>query len=149
MKKQFVKRVLSCMLATFVFATCFVSPVFAKEKVKVSDINYTVDMDGATNFYLYNKDTIGSKVGTEYYLTYTVESIEAEEFFQQGLLGSNNPATMWPYEKSEQGGGLLKYNLGNELLVEGNTYFYKFVVTEEGYSYEVGYSNDKTGKNNY
>lgn len=149
MKKQFVKRVMSCMLATIVFATCLVTPVFAKQKVKVSDTNYTVDMDGASNLYLYNKDTIGSEVGTEYYLTYTVESIEAKEFFQQGLLGSNNPAATWPYEKSEQGGGLLKYNLGNELLVEGNTYFYKFVVTKDGYSYEVGYSNDKTGKNNY
>ena len=149
MKKQLVKRAMSCMLATIMFATCFVTPVFAEQKVKVSDTNYTVEMNGATNFYLYNKDTIGSKVGTEYYLTYTVESMKAEEFFQQGLLGSNNPAAMWPYEKSEQGGGLLKYNLGNQLLVEGNTYFFKFVVTEDGYSYEVGYSNDKTGKNNY
>lgn len=149
MKKQLVKRVMSCMIATIMFTACFAIPVFAEQKVKVSDTNYTVDMDGASNFYLYNKDTIGSEVGTEYYLTYTVESIDAEEFFQQGLLGSNNPSAMWPYEKSEQGGGLLKYNLGNELLVEGNTYFYKFVVTKDGYSYEVGYSNDKTGKNNY
>ncbi len=149
MKKQLVKRVVSCMLATIVFATCFVTPVFAKQKVKVSDENYIVEMDRATNFYLYNKDTIGSEVGTEYYLTYTVESIEAEEFFQQGLLGSNNPAATWPYEKSEQGGGLLKYNLGNKLLVEGNTYFYKFVITKDGYRYEVGYSNDKTGDNDY
>lgn len=149
MKKQLVNRVLSMALAVFVFATCFVVPASAKETVKVSNTDYVVEMDGATNFYLYNKDTIGSKVGTEYYLTYTVESIEAEEFFQQGLLGSNNPGAMWPYQKSEQGGGLLKYNFGNELLVEGNTYFYKFVVTEDGYSYEVGYSNDKNGKNNY
>ena len=149
MKKQHVNRVLSLVLTVFVFATCFVTPVFAKQTVKVSDTDYVVEMDGATNFFLYNKDTIGSAVGTEYYLTYTVESIEAEEFFQQGLLGSNNPAATWPYEKSEQGGGLLKYNLGNELLIEGNTYFYKFVVTKDGYRYEVGYSNDKNGKNNY
>jgi len=149
MKKQLVKRGMSCMLATIVFATCFVTPVFAKQKVKVSDTNYTVEMDGATNFYLYNKETIGSEVGTEYYLTYTVESVEAEEFFQQGLLGSNNPTAMWPFLKSEQGGGLLKLTYENKLLVEGNTYFYKFVITKDGYNYEVGYANDKTGKNNY
>ena len=50
MKKQLVKRVMSCMIATIMFTACFAIPVFAEQKVKVSDTNYTVDMDGASNF---------------------------------------------------------------------------------------------------
>lgn len=149
MKKRFVKRVTSCIVAVMMFGMCFTQIVVAKNDVKVSTTDYIVEMNNSTNFFLYNRESIGSKVGTEYYLTYTVESIEAEEYFLEGILGSNIPTAMWPYVKNNEGGGLLKYNMGNGLLVEGNTYFYKFVITEDGYEYEVGWANDENGKSEY
>ncbi|MBO5347468.1 MAG: InlB B-repeat-containing protein, partial [Lachnospiraceae bacterium] len=87
--------------------------------------------------FLCNKQTAGNAVGTEYFLTYTVESATSSGS-QNGFLGTSAPETQFPYT---EGNGLLYYQQRKsdsetpELLMEGYTYFIKFTVTDSGYRY--------------
>lgn len=115
--------------------------VYAEEKqnVKVSDVAYGVQISGA-KAYLCNEKAIDAEVGTEMFLTYTVDTEGDATAIQHGVIGTEQPTAAYPYED----GGLLYFNNGNTelLLKKGYTYFMKFVVTENGYEYIVGYAKD-------
>ncbi len=107
------------------------------EAVTVSKQEYEVFYTGRHSSFLCNKETVGNTVGTEYFLTYTVESVTSSGS-QNGFLGTNAPELQFPYT---EGSGLLYYQQRKseketpELLMEGYTYFVKFTVTESGYRY--------------
>ena len=66
--------------------------VNAKEwDVKISNVDYAVELQNTRFVYICNQETIGSKVGTEYYMTYTVEGMELDEVEHQGVCGSSVP----------------------------------------------------------
>ena len=111
--------------------------------VKVSDVDYCAELNESKAFFMGNQKSVGTKVGTEYYMTYTVESAKAEKWVQNGIIGTNNLDSVYAYQKTEDGkGGLYKYNAGNSLFVEGRTYFLKFTITEDGYDYKVAWAKD-------
>lgn len=138
------KRVLGGLMAIllFVIGVCPLG-VQAEEdiwNVKVSDVDYSVELNNTDIVYICNRDSIGSKVGTEYYMTYTVESMAIGESRHQGVVGTNSPTSWFPYAVNEEEGGVYHWDVQNKLLVEGHTYFLKFVITEEGYNYRIGWA---------
>lgn len=97
------------------------------EGVKISNEDYTVTYEKAKDILLSNKKSIGSAIGTEVYLTYTVESVEQCEAKIQGIAGTAKPQSSYPYVK-----GQMEFDTNQPLLKEGYTYFYKMKVTEAG-----------------
>lgn len=155
MKRKQAKKILSIMIAVIMFVCSYTGSVRAENSVKHSETNYYVEMDESWDLFIYNKRSIGSRVGTEYYLTYTVESLDTQntQFNNQGIIGTNTPVSPYPYVTTEEGkGGLYKLTKANRLLVEGNTYFFKFKVTEDGYDYTAGWAKDdgtEAGRSKY
>lgn len=146
MKKALVKRWLSCVVACIVLVGCFSGTVEAKEwDVVRGETDYYVNLENSSNVFVCNKGTIGSKVGTEYYMTYSVESIQAKSFDVNGIIGTNQPRARYPYVASEdgKGGGILNFQQGDDLLKEGTTYFIKFTITEDGYTYSMSWAKDE------
>lgn len=140
MKKVFAKRIISFAMAVTVLTACFCSGVQAKEwDVIRGETDYSVEMKDSSNVFICNRGTISDKVGTEYYMTYTVESMEAESFDANGILGTDQPTSRFPYVDSEDKsrGGLLYYSDTEHLLEKGYTYFFKFTITKDGYDYRV------------
>ena len=92
MKRKQMKKSVSLVLATLILLCSFTGTVIAKNDVKYSETNYYVEMNDSSDLFIYNKRSIGSKVGTEYYMTYTVESLDTEktQFNNQGIIGTNN-----------------------------------------------------------
>jgi uncharacterized repeat protein (TIGR02543 family) len=145
MRNRLIKRGFALIIALFTLVSCFAGTAKAQEwDVKRGDTDYYVELNESTNVFICNKGRISSKVGTEYYMTYTVESIEAETFSANGIMGTNQPGVRYPYLDSEDGkkGGLLYYHDTNYMLIEGNTYFVKFTITEDGYKYRLGWAKD-------
>lgn len=144
------KRVLSGLMAIllFVIGVCPLG-VQAEEdiwNVKISDVDYSVELNNTNIVYICNKDSIGSKVGTEYYMTYTVESMTIGKSEHQGVVGTNSPTSWFPYDVNEEEGGIYYWDAQNKLLVEGHTYFLKFVVTEDGYDYRIGWAEGEQSR---
>lgn len=148
MKTKVVMRVISTMLTIMLVGLAFTKTADAKWNVKPSKENYVVEMKDAFDVFLINKETVGSQVGTEYYVTYTVESAEIGKVRQQGVIGTSVPSSRYPYVSDGLGGGgIYTYGLQNKLLIEGNTYFLKFTITEDGYKYRVAWA--KEGESTY
>lgn len=119
------------------------------ENVKVSSQDYEVYYTGGKqSSFLCNKKTAGNAVGTEYYLTYTVESVKSSGK-QNGVLGTCAPDTRFPYT---DGNGALYYQQRKAdtdeapLLLEGYTYFIKFTVTKSGYRYLASRAKNDTSE---
>lgn len=147
MKKELMKRIVSCVLVCMMLVASYSGTALAEWDVKPSTVDYYVELNDASDVFIGNKETLGSKVGTEYYMTYTVESMEVEEHRQQGVIGTNVPKQQYPYVLNETGGGgLYKYDITNKMLVEGNTYFIKFTITEDGFDYRIGWAKDDVSK---
>lgn len=146
MKKTFVKRWLAYAVACIVLGGCFSGTAQAKDwDVVRGETDYYVNLENSSNVFVCNKGTVGSQVGTEYYMTYTVESIQAKSFDVNGIMGTNQPRARYPYVASEdgQGGGILNFQPGDDVLKEGMTYFIKFTITEDGYTYRMSWAKDE------
>lgn len=135
-----MKRIKAFLMA-FIMLSCMVCTIGAgtlqTDAVTISNQEYEVYLIGRHSSFLCNKQTAGNAVGTEYFLTYTVESVTSSGS-QNGFLGTCAPETQFPYI---DGNGLLYYQQRKsdsetpELLMEGYTYFIKFTVTDSGYRY--------------
>lgn len=114
------------------------------EEVKITESEYEVYYPGVNTNFLCNKKSIGSRPGTEYYLTYTVESVK-ECGLQAGLVGTSDPELDYPYT---EGKGLMYYqqepegSKTNPLFLEGYTYLIKYEVTENGFRYTAAKAKD-------
>lgn len=126
------------MVTVIIIAAALPFTAMAEPTVKVSEIEYNVNVGGA-NAYLCNLKPIEGKVGDEMYITYTVKSAvfnKPNKNAQQAVVGTDQSGIMWPYEE----GGLIYYKNGDDenLLKVGFTYFMKFVVTEDGFDFWIG-----------
>lgn len=125
-----------------IFLMCllmFPATVKATEQteVKMSDEAYEVYYSGARDTFICNKTSVGSEPGTEYYMTYTVESYDRGGS-QAGVIGTSEPTAAYPYD---MGKGMMFYKQHteeekqNELLMEGYTYYIKFTALKSGFRY--------------
>lgn len=134
--KKISTFLLVCILLFGVVCTTGAGVIQA-DAVTVSDQEYEVYFTGRHSSFLCNQKSIGNAVGTEYFLTYTVESAESSGL-QNGFLGTSAPETQFPYI---DGNGMMYYQQRKnesetpELLMEGYTYFIKYTVTESGFRY--------------
>ena len=131
--KSIVKRV-GAWLLVFMFSIAVAIPNgIVANAVTPSATEYTVLLNGP-RYFIHNKKTAGSEVGTEYYMTYTVKSAKQVPT-QHGLVGTEDCTRNFPYNPS----GLMRY-IGESqytLLDEGYTYFVKFTVEKGGFLYNV------------
>lgn len=139
MRKRFM-AILSLMLCTVFLGSLFQTPMTANaEEVKISNVDYNVSYNGPKNSLLCNKRSAGSQVGTEVYLTYTVDKVEKCETTQQGVVATGQPTKSYPYTT-----GAMEYVSKKQVLLEeGCTYFYKFAVTEKGFEYTIIKAKDE------
>ena len=134
MRKR-LKVIVSLLLCTiFLAGSMGMTMTTNAEDVKISEIDYKVSYNGASDMFLCNKSSIGSAVGTEVYLTYTVESVGECLATVHGVGATGQPETVYPYDT-----GTMNFTSNPKpvLLQEGYTYFYKFEVTEEGFTYTI------------
>ena len=114
------------------------------EDVQVTKKEYEVYFAGSGDNMLCNKKSVGSKIGAEYFLTYTVEDVESSGK-QNGLIGTSAPDMQYPY--SEESGVLYMQYTDEEdkigpLLQKGYTYLIKYIVTETGFRYTAAKAKD-------
>lgn len=143
-------KLFALVLVCSLLATCIAfTASAAEEKVIPSDEDYSVSFkDLKGGIYISNKTSIGTAVGTEYYMTYTVKSVEHNSTYRQhGVIGTNVPTVAYPYSTPEADkGGLMYYDLRDQMLTEGTTYFLKFTITEDGYDYRVGWGKGEDSR---
>ena len=131
--KNFLRVIFSLALCYVLLATPFMAE--AAEKITPSIKNYGVELRGAKNFYLHNKEAVDLKVGSKFFLTYTVTEIESDGSGQSGVIITRDPKDEFPYRQ-----GKMKYLQKQALLTEGRTYFFRFEMTKEGLVSTVGWA---------
>ncbi len=140
-------RVLAGLLATL-FICANANFMSSAEEVKVTKEKYDAYYGGAGDTFLCNQKSIGSKPGTEYYMTYTVEEYK-NGGSQAGVIGTSDPTQRYPYDK---GNGLMFYkqhaegDKSNELLKEGYTYLIKFTALKSGFRYVASRAKGETSE---
>lgn len=134
MRKRLV-AMMSLLLCAMLFAGIIGMPMTANAKeVKISETDYKVTYNGASDMFLCNKKSIGGGVGTEVWLTYTVAKVKESLATVHGVGATGQPATVYPYST-----GTMNFTSNPKpvLMEEGYTYFYKFSVTKEGFTYNI------------
>lgn len=119
------------MLLALMLTVLYQNPIQC-EAVTPSSTDYHVFLRGS-RFFIHNEKTIGSEIGTEYFMTYTVENAPQNPT-QHGLIGTADVTRNFPYT---DGGFMRLSETETPMLDEGATYFIKFTVAEGGYRYSV------------
>ena len=132
MSKGLVKS-FKTFTAIFVLLFVLVSQQFFMVKAVVpSTVDYLVFLKG-TKMFLHNKELLSPKIGTEYYFTYTVDSV-TEKCQQNGLVLTDDATREFPYTE----GGFMRYQENEvSLLDDGATYFIKITIASGGFRYDV------------
>lgn len=118
------------------------------EAVIPSKTSYHVYLSG-NDVFVRNEKTAGSKIGTEYYMKYTVKDVERLPA-QHGLCGTSDPTLTYAYEK-----GFMRYsNYSAEretenLLLKGATYYIQFKIAEGCFTYKIMREKDGKTENMY
>ena len=147
MKKKRFKRMAALaasilMLAGSVLPVNAAYPFEVKGDVKPSRTDYNIELDHYYNGMISNKTPVEMKEGKYYYMVYTVEKVEENNLWQNGIIATQDP------EKSYST-GTMQYIFTTDLLFEqGCTYFYRFEMTKEGLSYIVAKA-DREGNLSY
>ena len=104
--------------------------VQAEETVKPSNVNYKISFRNASNIFIGNEKKVDWKPGDLYFLTYTVKEVKANENSQSGLITTTDPKETNPYTK-----GSMQYVQDSIFCEEGYTYFFRFEVKKDGWTY--------------
>lgn len=99
----------------------------AKEDIKLSNVEYEVNINDAKRVFIGNDKAVKYEVGKKYFLMYTVNEIQVNETTQSGMIVTTDKEEIFPYTK-----GGMKYDKKPLLLEEGYTYFFRFEITETG-----------------
>ncbi len=132
--KKILKKAGAWALLFMLSFTVFCQGNMEVKAVTPSSTDYNVLLNGS-KIFIYNEKTIGSKIGTEYFMTYTVEDV-TKKSTQQGIIGTDDPTRNFPYTD----GGFMRFFKAKTtpvMLEEGSTYFIKFTVAKGGYQYQV------------
>ena len=147
MKKKCFKRMAALvasilMLAGSVLPANAAYPFEVKGDVKPSKTDYNIELDHYYNGMISNKTPVEMKEGKYYYMVYTVEKVEENNLWQNGIVATQDPSQFY-------GAGTMQYEFTTDKLLEpGCTYFYRFEMTKEGLSYIIAKA-DKNGELSY
>ena len=127
-----IKRYAALIIAVILTVSMFSSQLLTVGAVVPSKVDYRVFLNG-TKIFIHNKKVMSSAIGTEYYFTYTVESV-TKNCKLQGLVTTADASRAFPYTD----GGFMRYqNTDPQMLTEGATYFVKMTVASGGFRYNV------------
>ena len=130
------------MLAGSVLPANAAYPFEVKGDVKPSKTDYNIELDHYYNGMISNKTPVEMKEGKYYYMVYTVEKVEENNLWQNGIVATQDPSQFY-------GAGTMQYEFTTDKLLEpGCTYFYRFEMTKEGLSYIIAKA-DKNGELSY
>lgn len=137
-----VKGLALLLIALLLFGMICPARTAMASEVKISETDYVVSYNNATGVLLSNKKEIGSEIGTEIFLTYTVATVSECSAQQQGIMGTSEPMSRFPYIN-----GVMEYdNDSQQMLREGYTYFCRFEMTEYGIEYDIIAAKDDEEK---
>ncbi len=144
--KKLSALILSVVLLGVLILPWIASPA-AAANVTPSQSSYTVSaQDINSGLFISNRISTDTRVGAEYFMTYTVKSLTVkgqESVHQQGVIGTNVPGVAFPYTTPERGkGGTMNFDRNEALTEVGKTYFIKFTITREGYDYVMGWAKE-------
>ena len=149
MKKKVLKK-LVCFITVSFMLIGNVMPILAAEPFEIigevtpSKTDYHVSLEGVGNGFISNEKPVDMTAGKYYVLTYTVEEVETNDLWQNGIVATQDNSISGPFVK-----GTMHYEFSaDSLLEEGCTYFFRFEMTEDGLSY-VGTKADKDGNLSY
>lgn len=132
MVKIKIQRCITLIIAVILTVSMFSPQFLTANAVVPSEVNYRVFLNG-TKIFIHNKKVLSSVIGTEYYFTYTVESV-AKNCKLQGLVMTSDATREFPYTN----GGFMRYQPTDpQMLTEGATYFVKMTVASGGFRYNV------------
>lgn len=126
------------LIAALVLTSFTMDETLAAEKTVAGKTNYTVVTDEMYGM-LVTKEPVDLTVGSKYFLTYTVESVEKNTLLGLGLLVTKDYTAAGVY--GDNGEGFMKYTDFNQelntLLEPGYTYFVSYEVKEDGFHYRI------------
>ena len=122
--KRVIKSLLCMAMMCVLLSSSF--SVEAAEKITPSKKNYGVEFHDAVDVYLSNKTPVDMKIGSKYFLTYTVTEMTSDLSTQSGVIITQDNSLVFPYMK-----GHMKYRPESALLDKGVTYFYRFEMTKD------------------
>ena len=132
MKKIKFKRFIALIVAVILVVGMLSLQLLTVNAVVPSKVDYRVFLNG-TKIFIHNKKSLSASIGTEYYFTYTVESV-TKDCNLQGLVMTGDAARAFPYID----GGFMRYQPKEpQMLTEGATYFVKMTVASGGFRYNV------------
>ena len=143
MEKSVLKKWGSWLMLLALILTVFCQNPMECMAVTPSSTDYRVFFRG-TRFFIHNEKAFDAKIGTEYFMTYTVESA-SQNPTQHGLIGTADVTRNFPYTD----GGFMRLSNATPMLDEGATYFIRFTVSEGGYRYNVTRAKNDTLENIY
>ena len=116
MKKNYLKRTGAllaclCMLAAGVLPANAAYPFEIKKDVEPSKTDYNIELDHYYNGMISNKKPVEMKAGKYYYLVYTVEKVEENKLWQNGIIATQDPEKFY-------GAGTMQYTFATDLLFE-------------------------------
>lgn len=127
-----IKQCITLIIAVILTVSMFSSQLLTVKAVVPSEVDYRVFLNG-TKIFIHNKKTLSSAIGTEYYFTYTVESL-TKNCNQHGLVLTSDATREFPYTD----GGFMRYQATDvQMLTEGATYFIKMTVASGGFRYNI------------
>lgn len=130
-------------IAVLCMAFVLLTGTVLAEGVVPSREEYTLSFAGVDEVFISNARPIGTEVGQEVYLTYTVDRVRADHgSVQHGVVATDAPEIRYPYIE----GGVICYSEDAPLLQQGYTYFFKFTYTEDGFDYVIAKAKDGTSQ---
>ena len=112
--------------------------------VTPSKTDYAVEFFDAGNTFIGNEKPVELTKGKRYYLVYTVEEVEKNGLWQNGLAVTSDNRKEYVYTS-----GTMHYEgVSDKLMEVGSTYFIRYEMTDKGLSY-VAAKVDESGKASY
>ena len=139
MVKIKLKRCITLIIAVIMTVSMFSRQLLTVSAVVPSNVDYRVFLNG-TKIFIHNEKSLSTELGTEYYFTYTVESVVKKSAIN-GIIVSADASRNFPYTE----GGFMRYQPKESVLLdEGSTYFVKVTVASGGFRYDITRAKDDT-----
>lgn len=147
MKKK-IRKIVTMAFAVILLCTGFTAN--AKEQIKISDKEYAVVLEDASNVFIGNKTPVSGEVGTKVFLTYTVEKLNSNYATTSGVVATTRPHDAYPSSYGSQLWGSTQRDIGGLLFKEGYTFVFRFERTEKGFEYQaLKMKDDKVANINF
>lgn len=131
-KRSVARKSIAFLIGVMTMISSFTVSAAERSDVKITDKEYAVTIDGASNLFMSNEKPLSGKVGSVMYLTYTVEEVTSNFAVQNGIAAARDNESEFPYAKE----GTMRFDDESVLYDKGYTYVFRFERTKNGLEYE-------------